>query len=184
MFEAKIFIHIFQILIMNFKSISKASLLLLALSAGLISCDKEDDKQTETFNYSFNTSGIAPYTGTHATTLSAELTVTESDDDKSMVMITLNDAIKDETYMVHAHDKADATSTPNGTPYLETPNSNVLAGMIATTSTTGSYEQESSMSFTDLTTTYDGFLVVHDPLQPVNTADPSTYVILGDFARN
>lgn len=179
MFEAKIFIHIFQILIMNFKSISKASLLLLALSAGFMSCDKEEDKKSETFSYSF----ASTYTGTHANTLSADLTITELDDDKSMVKVMLNNAIASETYMVHAHDKAAVTTaTPNG--FVPTPNSAVLAGSIETTTTSGSLEQESSMSYDVLTTSYDGFLVVHDPLQPVNTADPSTYVILGDFARN
>ena len=30
---------------------------------------------------------------------------------------------------------------------------------------------------------YDGFVVVHDPLQAITTVDPTTYVILGVFAR-
>ncbi len=41
----------------------------------------------------------------------------------------------------------------------------------------------STLSYDALTTTYDGFLVVHDPLQDLTTVDPTTYEILGDFAR-
>jgi hypothetical protein len=86
-------------------------------------------------------------------------------------------------YNTHAHDMADAGSTPNGTPYNESPNVNVFAGQIMGNGSTASRSQISSMSYEEITNSYNGFLVVHDPLQPISTIDPTTYVILGVFAR-
>lgn len=88
-----------------------------------------------------------------------------------------------ETYMVHAHDMADPATTPNGTPYDETPNGAVLSLMIEGNGATAHMSQTSTMSFADLTNTYEAFFVVHDPLQALSTNDPTTYVILGVFAN-
>jgi hypothetical protein len=84
---------------------------------------------------------------------------------------------------MHAHDKADPASTPNGTPYDESPNAGVFATAVAGNGGTASVSGETTMSYTEITSTYEGFFVVHDPLQAVNTADVTTYVVLGDFAR-
>lgn len=86
-------------------------------------------------------------------------------------------------YHVHAHDQADPTTTPNGTPYNETPNANVLTFMISGNGGLAYNNQISTMSHSDLTTTYDAFFVVHDPLQAITTTDPTTYVLLSVFAR-
>ena len=68
-------------------------------------------------------------------------------------------------------------------PYNETPNSDVCVMMIPGNGMSSNKSQISSKTYTELTTTYDGFFVVHDPTQAINTADPTTYVILGSFAR-
>ena len=78
---------------------------------------------------------------------------------------------------------ADPATTPNGTPYNETPNGDVFAMAIMGNGGTASGTNDSSLSYDELTTNYDGFFVVHDPLQPVTTVDPTTYVFLGVFAR-
>ena len=83
--------------------------------------------------------------------------------------------------MVHAHDFADPSTTPNGTPYDETPNPNVMVLMMEGGNMPMN-SQISTMPYNNLINDYEAFFVVHDPLQPVNTADPSTYVILGVFA--
>jgi len=54
---------------------------------------------------------------------------------------------------------------------------NTVDGEMASTS------QISTESFTSLTTVYNGFFVTHDPLQPIDTTDPTTYVLLGLMAR-
>jgi len=78
---------------------------------------------------------------------------------------------------------ADAASTPNGTPYNETPNADVWVQMLTGNGGSVSATQLTTMTVTELTETYEGFLVVHDPLQAITTVDPTTYVILGSFAR-
>ena len=139
-----------------------------------------------TFNYAFNTGQVAAsfaYSGTHATTLSSDVNVQELADGKSRVTVTLNNTLNNNMYMVHSHDQADATTTPNMTPYNETPNSDVCVLMIPGNGGSSYKSQISSKSHTELTTTYDGFFVVHDPLQAMSTTDPTTYVLLGVFAR-
>ena len=68
-------------------------------------------------------------------------------------------------------------------PYIEAPNADVFASTITGNGGTASTTVTTTRSFTELTTTYDGFLVVHDPLQDVNTADLSTFLIVSTFAR-
>lgn len=151
----------------------------------LASCDKDDDDaQTMSYDYSLHNGQVvatAPYVGTHSTDFTATLTITENGDG-STVTVTLNNTIDGQTYHTHAHDGADPASTPNGTPYNETPNADVFANAIAGNGGTVSVSQESSMSFEELTTNYTGFFVVHDPLQDISTTNISTYLVVGAFA--
>tara|TARA_B100000508_G_scaffold140085_1_gene139960 strand:+ start:52097 stop:53101 length:1005 start_codon:yes stop_codon:yes gene_type:complete len=138
-----------------------------------------------TYNYDFNTGQIDPsyaYSGSHATDLGATLKVQELADGTSRVSVSLMNSINGETYMVHAHDQADPMTTPNGTPYDETPNADVLAISIDGNGMTAYNNQISTMSYADLTSNYSAFFVVHDPLQAIDTTDPTTYVVLGVFA--
>lgn len=142
--------------------------------------------QSTTFSYDFNTGQIAPefaYSGSHPTDLSATIRVDELEGDQSRVTVTIFNSVDGETYPTHSHDKADPSTTPNNTPYLEAPNADVYVQMIQGTGDDARMTQIASMSYEDLTTNYEGFFVIHDPLQPVNTADPTTYVVLGNFAR-
>ncbi|MFK7796013.1 MAG: hypothetical protein AB8E82_01065 [Aureispira sp.] len=162
------------------------SLFLIVLLAAFSSCSTEVEVvlESKTFSYDFNTGQINAayaYAGTHPNTLKAEVKLDEMADNLTMVTVTLMNPEAGQTYMVHSHDKADPNTTPNGTPYNETPNAAVFAMPI--TAAEGSKSFTSTMSYEDLTTTYEGFLVVHDPLQPISTTDPTTYVVLGNFAR-
>lgn len=138
------------------------------------------------FSYDFNTGQVDPnyaYSGTHASTLMGTLRVQELADGQSRVSVWLNNTMNGEMYMVHAHDAADPTTTPNGTPYDETPNSGLCALMVSGNGMTAGAAQVSSMSHSDITSMYNGFFVVHDPLQPIDTTDPTTYLLLGAFAQ-
>lgn len=138
------------------------------------------------FVYDFNTGQVSPdfaYAGDHASDLSTSIEVNELADGRARVVVRLNNTIEGETYPMHAHDMADPATTPNGTPYIETPNGEVLAGAVKGGAGTVGLVNISSLSFDEITTNYDGFFVVHDPLQAVSTTDPTTYVVLGVFAR-
>lgn len=138
-----------------------------------------------TFNYDFNTGQVAPaflYVGTHPTNISATIKVAELAAG-SRITVSIMNTMDGQTYHTHAHDMADPMTTPNGTPYDETPNGEVYAGALAGNGGTTSAANISSMSYSDVTTTYDGFFVIHDPLQTVSTTDPTTYIVLGVFAR-
>ena len=142
--------------------------------------------ESNTFSYDFNTGQIDPslsYMGTHPSNLSGSIRIQELGDDRSRVSVMLNNTLNNEMYMVHSHDKADPASTPNGTPYQEKPNSDVLVSSIMGNGGMAMTSQLSTMSLDDLKNTYEGFFVVHDPLQAMSTTDPTTYVILGNFAR-
>lgn len=139
-----------------------------------------------TYNYDFNTGQVDPayaYSGAHASNLGATLKVQELANGESRVSVAIMNSINGETYMVHAHDMADPATTPNGTPYDETPNADVLATMIEGNGMTAYNSQHSTMSYADLTSTYEAFFVIHDPLQALTTTDPTTYVVLGVFAN-
>ena len=156
----------------------------LVLTVVFTSCNK-DKKRVEDYSYAFNTGQVAAtysYEGPHATNLSADLKL-EGQKDGTMITLTLNNTIDGEVYHTHAHDAADAGTTPNGTPYNETPNADVWVQMMTGNGGAVSATQETTMTVTELTETYEGFLVVHDPLQDLTTVDPTTYVILGSFAR-
>ncbi len=138
------------------------------------------------FNYDFNTGQLNPayaYSGSHSMNLTGMLTVQELADGTSRISVGLDNTVNGEMYMVHAHDVADPNTTPNGTPYDETPNSSVCTLMLNGNGGMVMSSQMSSMSHADITTMYDGFFVVHDPLQPIDTTDPTTYLVLGLFAR-
>lgn len=141
---------------------------------------------SSTFNYDFNTGQVDPsfaYDGTHPNTIGAKLRVQELGSGESRVTVMIDNTVNGETYMVHSHDAADPSQTPNGTPYNETPNSDICTLMIAGNGSTAMSSQISTESLGDLSTTYDGFFVIHDPLQALSTTDPTTYVVLGVFAR-
>lgn len=138
------------------------------------------------FMYDFNTGQLDPnyaYNGSHANTLMGTLRIQELANGQSRVSVSLDNTMNGEMYMVHAHDAADPTTTPNGTPYDETPNSGLCTVMVSGNGATARASQMSSMSFDDITSMYSGFFVVHDPLQPIDTTDPTTYVVLGLFAQ-
>ncbi|MGH1334937.1 MAG: hypothetical protein ACRBFS_02340 [Aureispira sp.] len=175
---------------MKIKNLIINALFLMVLLTAFTSCEKEEpavELATKTYTYDFNTGqAAAAYaynttTGTHPTTFKAELTLNEMEGDETKITVKLTNPEAGQTYMVHAHDKADPNTTTNGTPYMETPNAAVFAMPI--TAAEGEKSFTSNMSFEKLTTEYEGFFVIHDPLQAINTADPTTYVILGDFAR-
>ena len=159
--------------------------LLLAFSliiSGLMftSCDDDDPVlETKTYNYEFSDS----YAGTHADNLTATMKVDEMENGSTRITVELENTMDGQTYNIHAHDAADPTTTPNMTPYIESPNGAIFANQIIGNGETASVSQVTEMSFTELTSTYDGFFVVHDPLQAINTADLTTYVIVAAFAR-
>jgi putative alpha-1,2-mannosidase len=166
---------------MIFKNFVIKSLFLLTLVVGFMSCEKEVEMQTKTYSYSFNTGqadAAYAYSGSQANTIAAELMLEEMADGTTKVSVTLTGAI-DSTYAVHAHDVVSGGTLP----YNQTPNGLVYATPVVVSGGTGTSSQISTMSYEALTTTYDGFFVVHDPSIAPNTADPTTYVVLGTFAR-
>ena len=171
---------------MKFTNFKFTALLFSAIMVlGMSSCG-DDDLRSKTFSYDFNTGQVADafaYDGTHPNTLTATVKLDELEDGGTDVTITLDNTIDGETYNTHSHDMADAASTPNMTPYNESPNGNVFAMPLEGNGGEVSGTNKSTLSYDALTTTYDGFLVVHDPLQDLTTVDPTTYVILGVFAR-
>ncbi len=138
------------------------------------------------FDYTFNVGQVDTsfaYTGDHSASITAEVQIDELAAGNSRISVRLFNTIDGEMYPTHVHDKADAASTPNGTPYLEEPNANVFAAMILGNGEMASYSQISNLSYENLTTIYNGFFVVHDPLQDLSTTDPTSFILLGDFAR-
>jgi hypothetical protein len=170
---------------------------LLSLGVVLGSCKKEEMEepttttpsttmQSETYNYEFNNGQVvasAAYMGTHGDNFYAVMEVEEVSSAQTMISVTLHNTVDGEMYMVHAHDAADPNTTPNGTPYNETPNSNVFTQMATGNGGSVTLSQTVDMSFTDITSMYEGFFVVHDPLQALSTTDISTYLVVGSFAR-
>ncbi len=142
--------------------------------------------ESKSFNYDFNTGQLVEdfaYSGTHNSNLTASIQVDELAGNQSRIIVRVMNSMNGEVYHTHAHDMADPASTPNGTPYNETPNGDVFASAIEGNGGTASKAYISSSSYSDITSSYDGFFVIHDPLQAISTTDPTTYVILGVFAR-
>lgn len=142
--------------------------------------------ESKVYNYDFNTGQVAAafaYTGSHPSSLSASLKVQELVDGTARVSVMLKNTVDGEMYMIHSHDMADPATTPNGTPYNESPNADVLVQMAMGNGADVNAGQLSTMTYTELTSTYEAFFVVHDPLQAITTVDPTTYVLLGVFAQ-
>lgn len=168
----------------TFASTTAKLTLALAISVGLSSCSKDDDmtedtKQSMTYDYAFSDG----YSGSHANNFSARMEVEEIDDNSSKITVWLMNTMDGEMYMVHAHDAADPATTPNGTPYNETPNSDVMVQMATGNGGTIEVSQTANMSYEDITANYEAFFVVHDPTQAISTTDISTYLVVGAFAR-
>ena len=162
----------------------------LAAMTIVVGCNKDDDEpmlRSQTFDYAFNEGQLVgpttAYDGEHPRNLTARMEVMEMPNGTARVMVTLNNTLPGQMYMLHAHDMADPATTPNGTPYNETPNGNVLAEMVTPQGTTAMVEHTSTLTYDQLLNNYDGFLVVHDPTQALSTVDLTTYLILGVVAR-
>jgi len=148
--------------------------------------DNPDILQSTSFSYSFHNGQVvssAPYLGTHSSDLTATLKLDELENGNTNITVSIDNTLEGQTYHTHAHDAADASSTPNGTPYSESPNSSIFAQAIMGNGGTATISQEATMSYDELVSDYAGFFVIHDPLQTVNTADISTYLVVGGFAR-
>jgi hypothetical protein len=177
---------------LSFFKKSMFAVVALGLVFTATSCDDDDDDMTDdakksmTYAYEFNNGQVASgtaYEGMHRDDLMAELTVTEKTSTTAEITITIQNTVDGQTYMVHAHDAADPSTTPNGTPYNETPNGMVLATMITGNGGEASTTFEAQMSYSAIVNDYSGFFVIHDPMQAINTADISTYLVVGSFAR-
>lgn len=179
---------------------SIATLVMMAFAAFVFSSCNDDEMEPmpsmpgmESFTYAFNEgqllgSAATAYDGDgegdHPRNLSAKLDIEEMENGMARVTITLENGIDGQEYPVHAHDAADPSTTPNGTPYNETPNGDVFAGGITVSGSTGSRTVESNVAYDFLINEYEGFLVVHDPTQAISTTDLTTYLILGVFAQD
>ncbi|MEX0608171.1 MAG: hypothetical protein WD016_04590 [Balneolaceae bacterium] len=148
----------------------------------------ESSLRTESFSYGFNEGQLldddeTAYGGDHPRNLSATLLIEEKGNGNAIVTVSLENTLEGFDYMVHAHDAADPATTPNGTPYNETPNGNVFAGMLEGG---GSVElsNDTDVSYLELINEYEGFFVVHDPTQDLSTTDLTTYLVLGSFAQD
>ena len=110
--------------------------------ASLLSACSEDSSvsstgelQSETYTYAFNEGQAvgddgAGYRGEHDRNLMARMIIEEREDGNANVTVELMNTLDGETYPVHAHDMADPSTTPNNTPYNETPNGDVFAAGI------------------------------------------------------
>ncbi len=148
----------------------------------------EPNLRTAEFMYDFNEGQLlddpdTAYNGPHSRDLMAVITLNEQIDGTTEISVTLTNTVEGEQYPVHSHDAADPETTPNNTPYDETPNGDVFAGGITGTGMDATESNLSPMSFNELTRDYEGFFVVHDPLQDISTTDLTTYLILGLTAR-
>lgn len=158
--------------------------LAMVMTLGLASCSEEEEMMepepmTMSYNYDFSGS----YQGTHPNNFSAMLEVEEIDANSSKITVTLMNTINGEMYMVHAHDAADPASTPNGTPYNESPNADVFVQMATGNGGDLTLTQTANMSYEEITASYEAFFVVHDPTQDISTTDLTTYLVVGAFAR-
>lgn len=152
-----------------------------------------EDLRSDTFNYEFNegqllgdpeTAYNSTEAGDHPRNLSASFMLEEMENGNTMITVTLENTLEEATYPVHVHDAADPANTPNGTPYNETPNGNIFAGGIDGTGGTATASMESSLSYEELTGSYEGFVVVHDPTREISTVDLTTYLVLGSFGQD
>ncbi len=173
----------------------KYSLILFAvMSMGIFTaCDSStsamQDLDERTVQYAFNEGQLlgsvdTAYRGEHNRDLTANVLIEELDNGNALVTVTLMNTISGVTYPVHAHDAADPATTPNGTPYDESPNHNIFAGGIEGNGGTAMASNETSVPYQELINTYEGFFVVHDPTQDISTTDLTTYLVLGLFGQS
>lgn len=157
----------------------------LVMAMSFSSCSDDDDTTQEpdpmTMSYNYDFSSM--YQGSHSTDFSAMMEVEEIDANSCKITVTLMNTMDGEMYMIHAHDAADPANTPNGTPYNESPNTNVFVQMVNGNGGTVTASQTANMSYEEITSTYEAFFVVHDPTQAISTVDLSTYLVVGAFAR-
>jgi hypothetical protein len=175
------------------KSILLKTVAVLFVVASVAACSEDSmapDVQldSETVSYQFNEGQLldnvdTAYRGEHERNLSAEILIEEMENGNAAVSVTLNNTISGEDYPVHVHDAADPSSTPNGTPYNETPNAAIFAGAISGNGGTVTMTNETSVSYMELLNQYEGFFVVHDPTQEISTVDLTTYLVLGVFGQ-
>lgn len=172
-------------------------LAMLSLAGAITACSDDsspvnggaDELRSETFSYAFNEGQLlddanTAYRGEHQRNLSASVEINEMENGNASVTITLSNTLSGVDYPVHAHDAADPATTPNGTPYNETPNGDIFAGAISGNGSSASSTNETDLSYEEVVNNYEGFLVVHDPTQDISTTDLSTYLVLGVFAQN
>ena len=175
------------------KTIAIKWMLAVFAVAGFAACSEDTlgpaaDLESESVSYQFNEGQLlddvnTAYRGEHERNLSAEILIEEMEDGNAAVTVTLNNTLNGENYPVHVHDAADPSTTPNGTPYNETPNASIFAGAIAGNGGTVSMTNETSMPYMELLNQYEGFFVVHDPTQEISTVDLTTYLVLGVFGQ-
>jgi hypothetical protein len=172
------------------KNLKLSMIALFGMLAILFSCNDSDDMpmlRSQTFEYSFNEGQLVgaatAYVGQHPRNLGARMLVEEQSNGTAKITITLTNTLSGRMYMIHAHDAANPATTPNGTPYNEAPNSNVLSAMVTPQGSTAVVEHQATLSYDQIINNYEGFLVVHDPTQNISTTDLTTYLILGLFAR-
>jgi len=172
------FSHLFLIL---FAAVSFA-----ACSEDSMTMGPETELESDTQSYAFNEGQLlddvySAYRGEHDRDLDATISIEEMENGNASVTVTLDNTLNGVDYPVHVHDAADPSTTPNGTPYNETPNSNIFAMGISGNGETVSMTNETSVSYDMLLNQYEGFFVVHDPTQEISTTDLTTYLILGSF---
>ena len=148
-----------------------------------------DDPMSASFDYAFNEGQLlddvnTAYRGEHDRSLEARIDVDEMEDGNAAITVTLENTLDGESYAVHAHDAANPEETPNNTPYDESPNADVFAEIIEGTGGSASLTNETDIPFMEVTEEYEGFFVVHDPLQDISTVDLTTYLVLGSFGQS
>lgn len=171
-------------------------LLAVAMLSFFTACDNDssptggnDELRSSTVSYAFNEGQLldddnTAYRGEHQRNVTAEIMIEEMENGNASVTVTLNNTMDGMDYPVHAHDMADPETTPNGTPYNETPNANVFAQAITGNGGSISTTNETGMMYDALVNEYEGFFVVHDPTQEISTVDLTTYLVLGVFGQD
>lgn len=149
---------------------------LVGVAVTLVACEKTPEPKTTTQDYPFS----SIYVGSHSS-MTGSIKFTE-DGSNTKLTVTLNNTMNATDYNLHVHDYADTASTPNNTPYNETPNSSILVGTIAGNGGTVSKDFTAMHTYDYLMDTYaGGYFVVHDPTQTISTTDLTTYLIVGAF---
>lgn len=159
----------------------------LLLAVAIMACDKQESQQsapTTSFYYPFNTGQSdlnTAYTGDHPNNFRAQMRLAKVDSGGTLVRITFYHTLDGETYAVHAHDY-DPDSTIRQ-PYEFAVNTEVFNQNPVGNGDTVEVTQYSPYSPAYLKEEYQGYFIVHDPLQPVQTKKPATFLIAGRFAR-